>query len=133
VRHQLRLAGWALLLGVALPTTSWGAAWLPSNTISGSGKTATWTELADVNSGVLTCVYGCVCDNTSVNDTFTVFRATKAGVIITSDYWKTDATKNCSDTTSDYCATVVLPAGNYIFDPTSTGATAECRGDQVTP
>ena len=137
MRHQLRLVGWALLLGVSLPSLAWGAsqAWLPKNTLTLNGNTATWTATsAGEDSLALTCIGECTCDNTHATTNITVYRATIAGVKLTGDYWKAPAAVNCSDTTLPQCSTVVLGPGIYIFDPDSAAvATAQCRAKNESP
>ena len=140
MRHRLSSIGWALLLSVlsfALPDTGWAANWLDSNgratRMLSTGGFASWTTAANVNSSVLNCTQECVCDATDDTDTFTVFRATKAGVVLGHDYWRVDPSKDCSDSTETFCSTVTLPTGYYIFDPVGNTASAECRGSQPNP
>lgn len=130
MRHLPQLARWALLLSaLALPTTALAVDWTPKSTLTPTGTVSTWTATAaGEDSGVLTCQGTCVCDNTHASANFTVYRATKAGVKQTGDWWKGVAVTNCSNTTLEHCQTVELVAGSYIFDCDSAAAcTAECR------
>ena len=126
MRHPLRWVLLSLLVGSSASAVDW----TPTNTLGGSGKTATWTSTAaGEDSGVLICQGECVCDNTHATSNFTVYRATLAGAQLTGDYWKGVAAANCSDVTLDHCLTVTLGPGTYIFDPDAAAVnTAQCRG-----
>jgi hypothetical protein len=117
--------------------TAWAAsqAWLPTRNIGTSGSVVYWTSTAaGEDSLIVKCESECLCDNTHATTDLTIYRATRAGVKLTGDYWKAPAGVACSDTAQAQCLTVALGPGLYIFDPdVGAVASAECRGIVYSP
>lgn len=117
------LAAWSV---ICVASTAFAGEWSKPS-IASRGSLSTWTEAADGDSGRLTVDADYAsCVNTGANN-FTVHDATSAGTKLGVYKGPIVASGACSDATN--CGRVLLIGGDYIFDCSAGGCSAECRGN----
>lgn len=117
------LAAWMV---ICVAGSAFAGEWSKRAVIS-RGDLSTWTDASDGDSGRLTIDADYAsCVNTGTND-FTVYDATSAGTKLGVYKGPIVAAGACSSETN--CGRVILLGGDYVFDCSSGGCSAECRGN----